>query len=532
MTHQAHTDPATGTPVSVEAAFRRVRLLVGALLLARLWSAGSLSHLASVLLVAGFVSINGVAYIAERQDARTRVLLDVVQLLGDTLVVLLVAWTQHGHASAESADWAILVLPAIEGAIRFQVPGAIASWLVLAGGYSGLNMVTDPSLPPATVAQRLTVVLLVALPVGYLAEQLVAEIDAHRRGRAQAEERSVSLKAAALGGRRISQLDVDEIIDVIQATVGEMGFGTPEVFELSELEATDTESVSAHAVAHSHREPAIAPRADQLDAAAEALNSGRTVIRSGKDSTLLALTIPTVDDHLVVLTADWPDAEPPPAAPVESLELFAAQAGASLHNAQLHLGLEELKDRLDHEASHDPLTGLANPRRFALELERVGRRGRPGDLLGVLFIDLDGFKDVNDQFGHDVGNELLVAVAARLRACVRPGDLVARIGGDEFTIMLTRLTDVETAAAIAQRICDLLCDPFLVGRHQIRISTSIGLAFGRTQLADTDELLRRADAAMYRAKTDGKARWMMDPASLHITGEANGSENGGSRKNL
>ncbi len=75
-----------------------------------------------------------------------------------------------------------------------------------------------------------------------------------------------------------------------------------------------------------------------------------------------------LDDQFVVLTARWPDTQPPPDAPLESLELFAAQAGASLHNAQVHQGLEELKDRLDHEASHDPLTGLANRRRFVDEL--------------------------------------------------------------------------------------------------------------------------------------------------------------------
>jgi hypothetical protein len=98
MKHQAHADPAAGgTPVTVEAAFRRVRLLVGALLLVRLWTAGSLPHFESLLLVAGFLSINGVGYIAERQSDKTRVLLGVVQLLADTLVVLLVAWSQHGH---------------------------------------------------------------------------------------------------------------------------------------------------------------------------------------------------------------------------------------------------------------------------------------------------------------------------------------------------------------------------------------------------------------------------------------------------
>jgi diguanylate cyclase (GGDEF)-like protein len=126
---------------------------------------------------------------------------------------------------------------------------------------------------------------------------------------------------------------------------------------------------------------------------------------------------------------------------------------------------------------------------------------------------------VNDRYGHEVGNDLLIAVASRLRSCVRPGDLVARLGGDEFTIMLTRLENVAPAASIATRICELLSEPFFIGPREIRISTSIGIAFAPSPNADTTDLLRRADAAMYQSKSEGKARWTMDPGSLETAGE-------------
>ncbi len=268
MGDQPYADlSGAGMPVSVEAAFRRVRVLVGALVLVRLWTTGSLPHVPAVLLVLGFWGINGVAYIAERHDARTRILLGIVQLLGDTLVVLLVAWAQHGH-NMGSADWAVLVLPAIEGAIRFRIPGAFASWLVLAGGYTAANMVTTPSIPTATIAQRLTVVLLVALPVGYLADQLVAEIDAHREGREQAEQRSVLLRASALGGRLTSRFDVDEILGVIYTTVCELGFVDPQVFELRESSGADASARTAAPVRGSRLEPEIGPGGERLLAAA------------------------------------------------------------------------------------------------------------------------------------------------------------------------------------------------------------------------------------------------------------------------
>jgi diguanylate cyclase (GGDEF)-like protein len=528
-----------GMPVSVEAAFRRVRLLVGALMLVRLWTAGSLPHAVAVLLIAGFWAINGVAYIAERQDARARVLLGIVQLLGDTVVVLLVAWAQHGNNTA-SADWAVLVLPAIEGAIRFRVAGAGASWLVLAGGYWAANMATTPSIPAATIAQRLTVVLLVALPVGYLAEQLVSEIDAHREGRKQAEYRSLLLRTSALGGRLTSRLDVDEIVDVICSTVSELGFVDPEVFELHEAHATSGSSPRrAASVRGSRREPRIDPGGERLLAAAATRVKGLTIAwptgsesdPDDPESTLCALPIPMLDDQFVVLTARWPDTQPPPDAPLESLELFAAQAGASLHNAQVHQGLEELKDRLDHEASHDPLTGLANRRRFVDELRRIASRGRPGSLIGLLFVDLDGFKDVNDNHGHAAGNDLLVAVANRLRDCVRPGDLVARLGGDEFTIVLTRLESAAPAAAVAERVCRVISAPFDIVGQPLQVSTSVGVALAPAYHADTDDLLRRADAAMYRAKAHGKARWTMDPGSMQAAGDIDLREDVRERKN-
>jgi diguanylate cyclase (GGDEF)-like protein len=528
-----------GMPVSVEAAFRRVRLLVGALMLVRLWTAGSLPHAVAVLLIAGFWAINGVAYIAERQDARTRVLLGIVQLLGDTVVVLLVAWAQHGNNTA-SADWAVLVLPAIEGAIRFRVAGAGASWLVLAGGYWATNMATTPGIPAATIAQRLTVVLLVALPVGYLAEQLVSEIDAHREGRKQAEYRSMLLRTSALGGRLTSRLDVDEIVDVICSTVSELGFVDPEVFELHEAHATSGSSPRrAASVRGSRREPRIDPGGERLLAAAATQVKGLTIAwptgsesdPDDPESTLCALPIPMLDDQFVVLTARWPDTQPPPDAPLESLELFAAQAGASLHNAQVHQGLEELKDRLDHEASHDPLTGLANRRRFVDELRRIASRGRPGALIGLLFVDLDGFKDVNDNHGHAAGNDLLVAVANRLRDCVRPGDLVARLGGDEFTIVLTRLESAAPAAAVAERVCRVISEPFDIVGHPLQVSTSVGVALAPAYHADTDDLLHRADAAMYRAKAQGKARWTMDPGSMQAAGDIDLREDVPERKN-
>jgi diguanylate cyclase (GGDEF)-like protein len=533
-------DADVGTPVSIEAALRRVRLLAGALILVRFLTTGSLPNFEAIALVCAFWSVNIVSFVAQRQPARRRAILGVVQLLADTAIVLLVVRAQHGETGADSADWAVLVLPVIEGAIRFQIPGAIASWLVLAAGYVGMNMAAEPSLAMSTIAQRLTVVFLVALPSGFLAEHLVAEIAAHRRQKEEAERRSSLLRAAALGGQRSSRLDVDEILDVLRNTIAEMGFANAEVFELF---GADPPTLSARPVRQSKDLLAIPPGDPRLLAAAAARAANKPTVwppgagrapvtrrerrHANSDqapiSMLFALPIATTaDDGFVVVTARWPGPGSPPESQTESLELFAAQAGASLTNAQTHKELTALKDRLAHEASHDALTELPNRRRFTEQLENMSSRGRAGDQISVLFLDLDGFKDVNDRFGHDVGNELLVAVAARLRTCVRPGDVVARMGGDEFTIMLTRLESIAPAVEVAERICQMLTEPFTLSVGDVRISTSIGIAVAGADGADPGDLLRRADVAMYRAKSQGKAGWAMDPSSLEPAG--NGSD--------
>jgi diguanylate cyclase (GGDEF)-like protein/PAS domain S-box-containing protein len=165
----------------------------------------------------------------------------------------------------------------------------------------------------------------------------------------------------------------------------------------------------------------------------------------------------------------------------------------------------------------DPLTGLSNRSVF---VERLGRRleelkQRRGDGFAVLYIDLDRFKIVNDSLGHLVGDALLIAVSRRLESCLRPGDLLARLGGDEFTILLNGLGDETQANAIAFRIQHSLSAPFSIGGREVFTSASIGIAFGRVQYANPDEIMRDADTAMYHAKARGKARHELFDADMH-----------------
>ena len=171
--------------------------------------------------------------------------------------------------------------------------------------------------------------------------------------------------------------------------------------------------------------------------------------------------------------------------------------------------IEDITDRLAfeaklaHQANHDPLTGLPNRTLLA---QYVAERFRPGaGRLACLFLDLDNFKVVNDSLGHNAGDELLVEVADRLRATVRPGDLVARFGGDEFVVVCENV-DEEAVVALAGRVSEALARPMRLGGVDIRPYASVGVTVQTAEHAAAEELVRDCDIAMYQAKAGGKGR--------------------------
>ncbi|HEX4865550.1 MAG TPA: EAL domain-containing protein [Acidimicrobiales bacterium] len=168
----------------------------------------------------------------------------------------------------------------------------------------------------------------------------------------------------------------------------------------------------------------------------------------------------------------------------------------------------------EEQAFRDALTHLPNRALFqdrvSHALARANQRPR---VLGVLFIDLDGFKDVNDSLGHGAGDQLLCMVAERLRSCLRPADTVARLGGDEFAILVEDIACEDDAAAVAERVLDALATPFVVGGRDTAVGASIGIALN-SRVDDLDNLLRSADVAMYSVKQSGRARYQLYTAEM------------------
>ena len=191
------------------------------------------------------------------------------------------------------------------------------------------------------------------------------------------------------------------------------------------------------------------------------------------------------------------------------LEMLANQTGVILERGRLQHSLSQLtvlQDQLRHEASHDPLTGMANRLLFGSRVEQA--LAQTGQHVGVLFIDIDDFKTVNDSLGHAAGDELLRAIADRIGQCLRPGDVAARLGGDEFAVLLIGIDEPATAVRIAERVIEALREPFIIAsgggadprehRHRDAPSTRSATARSCSRTPTSRSTRRRA-----RASPDG-----------------------------
>ncbi|MGA7986359.1 MAG: GGDEF domain-containing protein [Burkholderiales bacterium] len=167
-----------------------------------------------------------------------------------------------------------------------------------------------------------------------------------------------------------------------------------------------------------------------------------------------------------------------------------------------------LEQELAHKAHHDPLTGLPNRDLFEDGLERALEGAlRNGTRLALIYMDIDNFKGINDSLGHQAGDEVLKAFAVRIRRCVRSSDLVSRVGGDEFVVLLENLARDNDACEVVRKLVAYMREPVMVGDRAVPATTSAGLAIAASGKTGAAELLRRADDAMYQAKSGGRNRF-------------------------
>lgn len=204
---------------------------------------------------------------------------------------------------------------------------------------------------------------------------------------------------------------------------------------------------------------------------------------------------------------------------VDAAQKLSAAVSAALENARLYDNLKKMDDEIRHLAYHDALTGLPNRRLFnSLVDHELAQSIRHNKKMAIFFLDLDRFKDINDTLGHEAGDELLKEVSYRLKSTIRACDTIARIGGDEFNIILADIDHVEVIADIAQKIVECFRNSFMIAGHELHMTTSIGISICPDDGEEIDTLLSYADIAMYHAKKEGRNTYQFfDPETNNRT---------------
>ncbi len=208
---------------------------------------------------------------------------------------------------------------------------------------------------------------------------------------------------------------------------------------------------------------------------------------------------------------------------MEAAKVLTNVAAAYLHYAHDRAEVADSLDQVRHQSLHDPLTGLPNRTLLSECLEgAVARARRSRKFMAVLFVDLDRFKAINDQHGHLIGDQILVAVAQRIEGTLRGGDTVARLSGDEFVVVCEELNSTDDATLIAEKLAKALSDDLEVEDLRVRLTASIGLAFSEAGTLSPETLLRHADSAMYQAKAAGGARYRVVDHDARVAADRSG----------
>jgi diguanylate cyclase (GGDEF)-like protein len=398
------------------------------------------------------------------------------------------------------------------------VPGAAAATAIRTGGPVATELVPGDADMPESLAglslrsavfvpmsadterpdQLLVLYRSTAEPFGGTDLHVLGSVAQRMRVATEDRERAMAIERLAQSGHRLAgHLDIDSLFETAAWLMQSLTISDDAWI------VTVADAMARRRAHHGSADEGSPDRAElpvsQLQAWPAALSGRAWTGTTGSwaaSTPRPTLCVPVLvdDEPVVLLYATRTGPRPFGAEIVEIATIFGSYFGAALENARLY-------DELHRQAASDPLTGLANREAAAQHLEHVLNVG--SSRAGLLFCDLDGFKAVNDRLGHEAGDELLQQVARRLQQGLRPRDLLARFGGDEFVVVLSEIDSLADITEVGRRLVDSLQQPFVLNEERVLVSASIGGVLGTWGRTTASAMLRDADAAMYAAKSRG-----------------------------
>lgn len=405
--------------------------------------------------------------------------------------------------------WLALLLPVVEAAVLFSLIPAAIVWAGLSIAFLALRLTLNPDADPETTTlalaiQQLVAVFLVSAPAALLTDSNRNRINELDDARRDADQMADRLRRIARAANDMShETEAERVLDAATRGAISIGFDVADIVGRSGTDPWELRMVCSSGARTVPPPELLAERVPTTEMTTVYASDSdvHQILHSLEFASghAMRMTEPERDEQVVLRV--WSRYRPPSDQELQAFELLGDQA-REMHRATVLLtGAQDYANRLLHEVRHDGLTGLAN-RRYVIDT--VESRLDEGVRMAILFLDLDGFKDINDTLGHRAGDAALIAVAERLTASCRPEALVGRMGGDEFIIVqpVTAFDDVPGLTRYATELVERISAPMIADGRPAQLGASIGLALHSRGL-DADQLISAADTAMYVAKRGG-----------------------------